>query len=175
MFLANLDKMTRKALRVVCVFLSIVVALLMITEIIARYFFSHAFRGLPEIYLLLVMWLYMLGAGLASANNSHLRIGILDHLIRSPRGRRLQKIVVTGLTLVITLYFIWWAIGLILWAFERPQTTPILLLPWLTSQASILVASLLVTAYALRDFIAALTGSKIQGPGTEINKVGGGE
>jgi TRAP-type C4-dicarboxylate transport system permease small subunit len=175
MFLAGLDKMTRKVLRAVCVFLSIAVALLMITEIVARYFFSHAFRGLPEIYLLLVMWLYMLGAGLASANRSHLRIGILDHLIRNSRGKRLQKILVTGITLVTTLYFIWWAVGLVLWAFERPQTTPILMLPWLTSQASILIASLLIAAYALRDFIEAMTGRGNQEAAGESNKVGGGE
>jgi TRAP-type C4-dicarboxylate transport system permease small subunit len=175
MFFERLDKRIRKTMRVICIFLSIAVTVLMFTEIVARYFFSHAFRGLPEIYLLLVMWLYMIGAGLASANKSHLRIGILDHLIRNPHGRRLHNIVVTGMTMIITFYFIWWAVGLVLWAFERPQTTPILMLPWLTSQASILVASLLVAAYALRDFIQALTGSGIQEPAEEGNLIGRGE
>jgi len=156
MFWERTDQGTRQTLRVVCVVLSIAVAVLMVTEITARYFFTHSFRGLPEIYLLLAMWLYMLGAGLASANNSHLRIGIVSHLLKNPRARYAHRLVVAGLTLVIACYFVWWALGLILWAFERPQTTPILRMPWLTSQASIMVAGLLVAVYAVRDFIKAL-------------------
>ena len=158
MFFSKLDGTARQTLRVVCIFLSVAVAVLMVTEIVARYFFTHAFRGLPEIYLLLVMWLYMLGAGLASANNSHLRIGIFNYLIKSPRGKHVYRLVVTTLTLIIAGFFVWWAVGLIRWAFIRPQTTPILRMPWLTSQASIMVAAILVGAYALRDFIKALGG-----------------
>ena len=156
MFWEKADLRARQVLRVVCVLLSIAVAVLMVAEISARHLFTHAFRGLPEIYLLLAMWLYMLGAGLASANNSHLRIGILNYLIKTPRASYLHRLVISGLTLIISVFFVWWALGLILWAFERPQTTPILRMPWLTSQASIMVAGLLVAAYAVRDFIKAV-------------------
>ena len=169
MFFKSLDKGTRTTLQVISVILNISVAILMVIEIIARYFFSHGFRGLPEIYLMLAMWLYMIGAGLASVNSSHLRIGILDNLIKNPGGKRLHSIVTTGVTLIITFYFIWWAVGLVLWALERPQTTPILMMPWLASQASILVASILVAAYTLRDFVQALTGSGTREPSEENN------
>ena len=158
MFFAKLDRGMRQVLRILCIFLSIAVAVSMVTEIIARYFFTHAFRGLPEIYLLLVMWLYMLGAGLASANSSHLRIGILDHVIKKPRANYIYRFVVATLTLIIAGYFVLWAVGLIRWALIRPQSTSILRMPWLTSQASIMVASLLVAAYAVRDFVKALGG-----------------
>jgi TRAP-type C4-dicarboxylate transport system permease small subunit len=158
MSLSNLDMRVRRTLRVLCIILSIAVTVLMVAEIAARYFFTHAFRGLPEIYLLLVMWLYMLGAGLASANSSHLRIGIMGYLVKTPRAKYLYNLIVSGLCLVIAGYFIWWASGLIQWAFIRPQTTPILRMPWVTSQASIMVASLLVGIYALRDFVKAVRG-----------------
>jgi TRAP-type C4-dicarboxylate transport system permease small subunit len=146
------------------VILSISVAVLMVTEVAGRYLFTHAFRGLPEIYLLLVMWLYMLGAGLASANRSHLRIGILTQLIKTRRSRRIHRIVITGLTFIITCFFFWWALGLLRWAIERPQTTPILRLPWITSQASIMVAGILVTVYALRDFVVAFKANSDEQP-----------
>ncbi len=168
--LKTLDQKTRRGLNVVCVILSVAVAVLMVTEVVGRYLFTRAFRGLPEIYLMLVMWLYMLGAGLASANDSHLRIGILDQFIQNPKARRAHRIVVTGLTLIITCFFVWWALGLIRWAFQRPQTTPILRLPWLTSQASIMAASLLVMIYSLRDFFAAL---KPRDAGNSTNANGG--
>lgn len=56
-----IDCLLKKLLNISCFILSIAVTILMVTEIAARHFFEHAFRGLPEIYLLLVMWLYMLG------------------------------------------------------------------------------------------------------------------
>jgi TRAP-type transport system small permease protein len=168
MIFGTLDRVTRRILRFACVVLSISVTVLMVTEIVARHFFEHAFRGLPEIYLLLVMWLYMLGAGLASANNSHLRIGIADLVVKSPRANRIYHLILSGLSLVIMLFFIRWAYGLVEWGIKRPQTTPILYLPWLTSMLSIFVASLLVTAYGLRDFIQAINNFRNGDSGKEI-------
>jgi hypothetical protein len=42
------------------------------------------------------------------------------------------------------------------WGIKRPQTTPILYLPWLSSMLSIFVASLLTTAYGIRDLVQAV-------------------
>jgi len=151
-----IDTLMKKLLKTACVVLSISVALLMIAEISARHLFEHAFRGLPEIYLLLVMWLYMLGASLASANRSHLRISILDMLITRPRARQVYDLVIAAMTLIILLFFVRWAWGLVAWGIKRPQTTPILYLPWLSSMLSIFAASLLTTAYGIRDLIQAV-------------------
>lgn len=151
-----IDTLMKKILNTACVLLSISVTLLMIAEISARHLFEHAFRGLPEIYLLLVMWLYMLGASLASANRSHLRISILDMLITRPRTRQVYDLLITALTLIILLFFVRWAWGLVAWGIKRPQTTPILYLPWLSSMLSIFVASLLTTAYGIRDLVQAV-------------------
>lgn len=152
-----IDSIIKKILNVSCFVLSIAVTILMVTEIVARHLFEHAFRGLPEIYLLLVMWLYMLGASLASANRSHLRIGILDQFITSNRSRQIYDLMLAAITFIIMLFFIRWAWGLVAWGIKRPQTTPILYLPWLTSMLSIFVASILITLYGLRDLIMAST------------------
>lgn len=152
-----IDSIIKKILNVSCFVLSIAVTILMVTEIAARHLFEHAFRGLPEIYLLLVMWLYMLGASLASANRSHLRIGILDQFITSNRSRQIYDLMLAAITFIIMLFFIRWAWGLVAWGIKRPQTTPILYLPWLTSMLSIFVASILITLYGLRDLIMAST------------------
>jgi TRAP-type C4-dicarboxylate transport system permease small subunit len=150
------DIILKKLLNASCFILSIAVTILMVIEIAARFLFEHAFRGLPEIYLLLVMWLYMLGASLASANRSHLRIGILDQLFKSARIKRFYDLLLAVISFVIMLFFIRWSWGLVDWGIKRPQTTPILYLPWLSSMLSIFVASILVTGYGLRDLVSAL-------------------
>lgn len=151
----TIDVFLKKALKAACFILSVSVTVLMITEIAARHLFEHAFRGLPEIYLILVMWLYMLGACLASANKSHLRIGIFSQLIKG-RKKRIYDFILSVISLVIMCFFIRWAWGLVAWGIKRPQTTPILYLPWLSSMLSIFVASLTITGYGIRDFVVAV-------------------
>jgi TRAP-type C4-dicarboxylate transport system permease small subunit len=123
----SIESFFKKILNAACFLLSISVTILMVTEIVARHMFEHAFRGLPEIYLLLVMWLYMLGASLASANRSHLRIGILEQLLPSSAAKKVYDLIIAVLSLIIMLYFIRWSWGLVSWGLKRPQTTPILL------------------------------------------------
>lgn len=151
----TIDTLLKKILGGACVILSISVTVLMITEIAARHLFEHAFRGLPEIYLLLVMWLYMLGACLASANRSHLRIGILDQVITG-RKKQVYDLILATISFVILCFFIRWAWGLVAWGIKRPQTTPILYLPWLASMLSIFVASITITGYGIRDIVVSV-------------------
>lgn len=165
-FFTRLDTGLRKFLHVSCVFLNIAVTLLMVTEIVLRYVLNSSLRGLPEIYLLLVMWLYMLSTSMASANRSHLRIDIISSLIRSSRTERVYRLIISLLMLIIGLYFIRWAYGLFHWGLIRPTTTPILNIPGLATQTSIFVASLLVTGYSLRDVIQAGIAIWSGGPST---------
>lgn len=154
--LHRLDSLLRRSVRLSCFALSIVVTILMVIEIVARQLFEQSFRGLPEIYLILVMWLYMLGAVLASTNRTHLRISLLDQVITSPSARRIYDLTLATLSLFILMMFIRWAWGLIEWGVKRPQTTPILHLPSLSSMLSIFVCSILVTIYGIRDFYFAV-------------------
>ena len=151
-----IDNILKNLLNVSCFILSIAVTILMVTEIVARHLFEHGFRGLPEIYLLLVMWLYMLGASLASANRSHLRIGIMDQLITSTRAKQVYHLFLNAISLIIMLFFVRWGWGLVDWGIKRPQTTPILYLPWLISMLSIFVASILMALYSARDLFLSL-------------------
>ena len=152
----TMDLILKRLLNFLCFILSISVTILMITEIAARHLFEHAFRGLPEIYLLLVMWLYMLGASLASANRSHLRIGIFAEMISSRQKKKIYNLILALISFVLLLCFIRWSWGLVEWGIKRPQTTPILYLPWLTSMLSIFTASILMSLYGLRDVIEAI-------------------
>ena len=155
-FFSHLGTTLRKFLNVSCVLLNITVTLLMVTEIVLRYVLNSSLRGLPEIYLLLVMWLYMLSTSMASANKSHLRIDIISSFIRSSRAENIYRLIISVLMCIISFYFVRWSYGLFHWGLIRPTTTPILNIPGLATQTSIFVASILVTGYSLRDLIQAL-------------------
>ena len=119
-----IDNILKNLLNVSGFILSIAVTILMVTEIVGRHLFAHGFRGLPEIYLLLVMWLYMLGASLASANRSHLRIGIMDQLITSTRAKQVYHLFLNAISLIIMLFFVRWGWGLVDWGIKRPRILP---------------------------------------------------
>ena len=137
----------------ICIFLLVSVTILMLIEVVSRYIFSHSFQSLPEIYLILVMWLYMLGAPLASHNNSHLRVGLLERVIKSPFKLGVYHFAVSCISLVIVMFFVRWAYGLVEWGIRRPQTTDVLYIPWIYSQISIFVCSILMFCYGVKDVI----------------------
>lgn len=134
---------------------SAAVAGLLLYLIAARYLFGWPTVGLHEMTLIAAMWLYMVGALIASRKSEHLVVDLLPLMLKDPRKVAVQRLVVAVLTAVITGFFLFWTYSMFEWAFRRPQTMPALGLPLWVSQASMGVAALGCAAYALRDVVTA--------------------
>ncbi len=137
----------------VIVFLSILVAGGLVLGIVMRSVFNQPMFGLEEIVLFSVMWLYMLGATLASRERSHLRADVAATYIKNPRYKRLVRILAALITLVVACAFVVWSFDLFLWGLAKGQSTPVFQLPMVISQASLIFASILIMFYAVRDLI----------------------
>ena len=71
------DQLVGRFLTPAVIILSLVIAVGMVTGIVARSLLGQPLLGLEEIILFSVMWLYMLGAALASREDSHLSADFL--------------------------------------------------------------------------------------------------
>ena len=65
------DRIAERFLPPIVVVFSLIVSVGMVTGIVARSVFRQPLLGLEELILFTVMWLYMLGAALASREKSH--------------------------------------------------------------------------------------------------------
>lgn len=130
------------------------IALLIFIGVVSRSVFKHPLFGLEELVLLVVIWIYMLGAVLASQQRDHLTADFVSLFIKSQTSLRMIRLLASFLSMLIMLAILYWAYLLAEWSFLHQQTTPVFQLPWMISQVSPVVCSLLMTCYALRDFLA---------------------
>ncbi|MEM7281779.1 MAG: TRAP transporter small permease [Pseudomonadota bacterium] len=158
----RLDRLVTAVIKPLVVILSLFVALSMVTGILARSVFGAPMLGLEEFVLLSVMWLYMLGAGLAAQENSHLRADFVHVISDNPKFLSATKLIASVISLFMAVVFVVWSWDLLLWGVTRQQSTAVFQIPLYASQASLFVCSLLFVLFTARDVYndySKLTGS----------------
>jgi TRAP-type C4-dicarboxylate transport system permease small subunit len=137
---------------------SLLVVGLMIFLVVARYVFGWSIIGLLEVIMMFGMWVYMLGALIASRRNQHLVVDFFAQKLAGERARAAHKLVVGCTTFAATAFFTLLAWRMLKWGFSHPQTTPGLGIPLWIPQSAILVAAIGSGLYALRDIVLAARG-----------------
>lgn len=163
--LKKIDEAINRIIRPLVVVIGLGVAFLLVVGIVARSVMGSPVFGLEEIMLLAIMWFYMLGAVLASRENSHLRADFVEVMTENPGVRRLAAIVATIISIFASLAFCYWATDFLTFSMSRGQTTPVFAIPFWVSQVSLLIAAILMTAYLIRDLVHLLRG-EMPGQGT---------
>lgn len=154
-FLTKTDRAFDWFLRAIALLTSAIVTLALVALVICRVLFNYALVGMHEASLLAAIWLYMVGAVLASRRNEHLVVDFLASSLKAPRARAIHSLVVAALTIVIAGFFAHWVWKMLAWGMKRPQTIPVLDLPLWWAQASLALAAISAILYALRDLVRA--------------------
>lgn len=145
------DFLFSKILDAVVIITSLLITAFLVVLVLLRYGFDTSVGGLHEASLVAAMWLYMFGATIASKRREHLVVNVLEQSLQSQRVSAIHQIVISTLTWVITLIFIYWTWRMFAWGIKRPQTIPGLGLPLWVSQLPLAVVAIASCAYAIRD------------------------
>ena len=145
------DAVINPVVRWLVIILSLLVAVGMVLGIVMRSALNAPMLGLEEIILFSVMWLYMMGAALASRDRSHLSADFVAVFVKRKALRDGLHLIASLISLIMVLAFVVWSFDLLAWGVSRQQTTPVFRIPQFLSQASIFAASLLFLFYLLRD------------------------
>lgn len=129
----------------------------MVLGIVMRSALNAPMLGLEEVILFSVMWLYMMGAALASRERSHLSADFVAVFVNNARTRNALHLLATLISLIMVIAFVVWSYDLLSWGLERQQSTPVFQLPLYLSQGSLFAASVLFLFYMLRDVIQDIT------------------
>lgn len=148
-----IDHVLSAAIKPLVVVLSLLVAFLMAGGIFSREILGQPLLGLEEIVLTSVMWLYMMGAALASRDRSHLQGDFVHVITDNPVAIARVKLLATTITLAMAIIFSIWAFSLMRWGVERQQSTAALRIPLYVAQSSMFVCSVLMVFYCIRDLL----------------------
>lgn len=152
-FFAVLDNAIVMFMKAAVTLLGAFVAFAMVIGIGSRALLDTPFFGLEELVLMAAMWLYMLGAALASRERSHLSADFIQAFSKNETLNNVTRFIATAISLFIAVLFVTWSYSLFAWGFEKGQVTPVFGIPRYFSQGSLFVASILLLIYTLRDFI----------------------
>lgn len=118
-----LDVLT-KILKVILIVLLSAMVIISFYQVIMRYIFANAQPWCEELTIYLAIFSIMLALGIASRRDSHLQVDFLTRLY-PPRIRCLMTAVWSAVTIVIMLFFTYYAIHLIGAARAHSVTMPV--------------------------------------------------
>lgn len=156
--LTTLDTILVRLIHWVVALVGLLVAIALVLGIFSRSVLNAPIFGLEELMLLGVMWFYMLGAALASREQSHLSADFVQVICDNPKHLRVAALFSTAVSLFIALMFVYWSWSLVSFGLQKGQSTPVFGIPWWVSQYSLLVASVLFVSYLMRDLMQQITG-----------------
>ena len=154
--LSRVDRAHIKLSEILLAILSVVVSILMVVEVLTRFIFQSPFFGLEEITLICMMWIYMIGAVVASYKRSHLTAEMVVLATSNNRVLAITRALSTFVTLGIAGFILAWSYNLFAWGLEKQQGTPVFRIPWVVSQSSLFFASIMFVIYLVRDLICDL-------------------
>ena len=147
------DSMVTSVAKPVVFVLGIVIAIAFAGGVFFRSIVGTPVFGLEEIVLLSVMWFYLIGAGLASSDRSHLSADFIQLVVSNKRTQRAIALLATTISLILSVFILLWSLDLFSWGFAKGQATPVFRVPWYVSQLSLVVGSVLFIVYLSRDFL----------------------
>ncbi|MEC9483046.1 MAG: TRAP transporter small permease [Halomonas sp.] len=149
----SIDNALATVMKFVVVVMGIFVSFALVFGIVSRSFLGMQVFGLEELVLTAAMWLYMLGAALASREKSHLSADFIEAFSSNEILLKTMRLIATILSLIMAAFFVAWSYSLFAWGLDKEQVTPVFGIPQYVSQGSLFVGSIFLLLYTLRDFI----------------------
>ncbi|SDE94117.1 TRAP-type C4-dicarboxylate transport system, small permease component [Paracoccus isoporae] len=150
------DHWVTTAIRPIVVALGLLIAFAFAAGVFFRSVVGSPVFGLEELVLLAAMWFYLLGAGLASSERSHLSADFLPMLLGDGKAAQAVQLFATALSLMMAVFILVWSLDLVSWGLDKRQGTPVFGIPWVVSQASLMFGACLFIIYLSRDFLRDL-------------------
>jgi TRAP-type transport system small permease protein len=135
-------------------FLTIVLPLLVVAQVLLRYVFRAPLFGIEEIMLFPIIWLYMIGGANASRKRCHIDCGILTLYIKEgTKGRAVFNVVRSTISIVVSLWLTYWAYWYFMYSLSTWKFSPLLKYPMFFAESAVFIGLVLMTIYTIVEWI----------------------
>ena len=145
--------------RTTLVVLSISLTILVLAQVVIRYFLEIPFVGgqVEELTLYALFWFYFLGATYSTYKRTYIKGGVVEALFKN-RAQGYFNVGNAVIPLAISCLFAVWGYQEFLWNLEVNKRTIMLALPQAFSYVSIFVGFALMSLYFLTELIESVRG-----------------
>jgi len=142
-----------KLMEVVLVLCAIAIVVIVFGQVWLRYLLHSPILWIEEVIALPAFWLYLLGASYGTYDRSHIRVAVIDLIIKNEKKRLNSKIIVACISFAIAVFFVRWGYDFFMFDLAVPQVTNTLRLPIIWARSAIFVCAILIAFYLLIEII----------------------
>lgn len=124
-----------------------IVTLIVFSETVMRLFKLISFNGYEELLIMVAFWLYMVGCAHGSYEKSQIKADIIEVMLKESIFKDIIRILREIITVVLSVWFTWWAFNLILYALQIGSVTSVYRIPMTFGFSSIFVGVGFMTFY----------------------------
>lgn len=136
--------------------LTLSVPAIMLVQVILRYVFKAPLMGTEELLQFPTIWMYMLGAAMASITRTHIECGVLAVYVKSPRVLAVVGVFKNLVTVVVGVWMTRWCAWYALYSLDKAKISALLHIPQFVGDSALFVGVLLMTIYAVADLVLSL-------------------
>ena len=148
--------------------LTILLPLLVFTQVILRYVLKVPLMGIEELMLFPIIWLYFLGGANASRTRSHITCGILTLYIKKEKTMAIFMVARSIISLTISLWLTYWAYWFFAYSLRVWKTSDLVRIPMFYGESAIFIGMVLISLYTaieLLDMVLKLYNVLTKGEG----------
>lgn len=139
--------------KLVTTILGIMIPTIVVIQVLLRYVFKAPLMGIEELLFFPTIWLYMLGGANASQQRNHIECGILTLYIKRPKSIMIFKIVKNTVSLIVSVWLLYWSFWLFKYSFNAWKTSDLLYIPMFFLESAPFIGLLLMTFYATVEWV----------------------
>lgn len=151
--LSQLWKVAIRLQQAILVGLCLYFVILVVAEVLFRYFLKMPLMFVEELCVYSIFWLYLLGAAYGTYDRSHIKGELIQTFFKSPRIIGGFKIGVTFVCLGLSFLMSIWGYQSFMWDLHAHGETQMLFLPLAYARLSIFVGFVFMTIYFLAELI----------------------
>ena len=140
----------QRAVLMVC---SVLITLLVFGAVLMRYVFHYPGMEVEEIATLVAFWLYFTGAIYGAYERSHIKTELIHLVLKQPRQYAMAKSAASLITLLLAGIMAYWAYIFFVWGIQKKARSPVLQLPMVYAQSSILFGAVFMSFYFLVELV----------------------
>lgn len=151
--LKKIQSCVETILKVVGCILTLSVPVIMLVQVVLRYVFKAPLLGVEELLQFPTVWMYMLGAVMASMTRTHIECGMLAVYVKNQKVLSIVAIFKNIVTVVVSLWLTRWCGWYALYSLDKGKVSGLLHIPQFVGDVSLVFGLVFMTIYAIVDLI----------------------
>lgn len=160
---------------------SIGTATLIFTVFFGRNLFSYDIYGNEDFLIIGAMWLYFIGAGYGSYDDSHISADMINSFLKNKKVLKIIDILVYAIGFIVLIVFASWSFKYVAWSLKTGAKTTARKIPLVISQLPLCLGFINMSIYTfyhlllrIVEYIDPQETDNISRPGIEIDIEKGG-